>query len=306
MEDRKVSYYRKNRWQEDKQKSAPTSILPHGGGRNFDLSLRKSEIQVGDNIKEQKARQAKEQQPDKNLSTFQPFNHSTDNSPSSYPPTLQPSKKAFTLAEVLITLGVIGVVAAMTMPTVIKKYQEQVTVNKVKKIYSTLNQAFMLSVKDNGYAYEWNVNNYASSTSAKQITGYLKPYLKISKDCGTKSGCLGYKEKVNLLNGNKHTVNYDTKSNYYKIILSDGSYLAIRANDGVYCSLNATSICGSIFFDVNGGKMPNTVGKDIFDFVIYPFMIKPATTDDCYLSSSGWGCTSYVLTNGNMNYPKDK
>ena len=46
--------------------------------------------------------------------------------------------KAFTLAEVLITLGVIGVVAAMTMPTVIKKYQEQVTVNKVKKIYSTL------------------------------------------------------------------------------------------------------------------------------------------------------------------------
>ena len=111
-------------------------------------------------------------------------------------------KFAFTLSEVLITLAVIGVISAMTIPTVINKYQEQATVSKVKKIYSTMNQAFLLSVKDNGYANEWNVNNGISSTTANQIASYFKPYLKIIKDCGTNSGCLGYKENINLLNGN--------------------------------------------------------------------------------------------------------
>lgn len=50
-------------------------------------------------------------------------------------------KKAFTLAEVLITLGIIGVVAAITMPVLINKYQEIVTVTKVKKFYSLMSQA---------------------------------------------------------------------------------------------------------------------------------------------------------------------
>ena len=48
------------------------------------------------------------------------------------------NKRAFTLAEVLITLGIIGVVAAMTLPTLLNKYQEVVTVNKVKKFYFAL------------------------------------------------------------------------------------------------------------------------------------------------------------------------
>lgn len=47
----------------------------------------------------------------------------------------------FTLAEVLITLGVIGVVAAFTVPTLINNYKEKVTVTKVKKFYLTMSQA---------------------------------------------------------------------------------------------------------------------------------------------------------------------
>ena len=90
-------------------------------------------------------------------------------------------KKAFTLSEVLITLGVIGVVAAMTIPAVINKYKEHVTVNKVKKFYSMISQAFLMSVKDNGYANEWSVENEQNSITAKQIAGYFKPYLKIIK-----------------------------------------------------------------------------------------------------------------------------
>lgn len=92
-------------------------------------------------------------------------------------------KRGFTLAEVLITLGVIGVVAAMTLPTVIANYQKQVTVNKIKKFYTNINQVYLRAQADNGEYSTWtytNVEDYYNK--------YLKPYLKnvetIQKDAG--------------------------------------------------------------------------------------------------------------------------
>ena len=215
--------------------------------------------------------------------------------------------KAFTLAEVLITLGVVGVVSAITIPTVVNKYQERVTVSKVKKIYSTINQAFMLSVKDNGYANEWNVNDSSYSVRAIQFTEYLKPYLKILRDCGTSSGCLGYTQSVSRLNGQQHDYNYDTNNSYYKLILNDGSYIWIVVPEALYCQHSGgglTNICGQIHTDINGGKKPNTIGKDIFMFYVTPYAIKPNTTDDCNTNGIGWGCAGYILQNGNMDYLK--
>ena len=214
--------------------------------------------------------------------------------------------KGFTLAEVLITLGVVGVVSAITIPTVINKYQERVTISKVKKIYSTINQAFMLSVKDNGYANEWNVNGSSYSARAIQFMEYLKPYLKILRDCGTSSGCLGYTKKINRLNGQQHQYNYDTSSNYYKFILNDGSYIWILPTSSAYCQYSTgghTNVCSQIYTDINGGKKPNTIGKDIFIFYITPYAIKP-NTDDCNTNEIGWGCSGYILQNGDMDYLK--
>ena len=59
-------------------------------------------------------------------------------------------KIAFTLAEVLITLGIIGIVAAMTLPTLIQSNKNKEVEAKLKKIYSVMNQAILLSEKDNG------------------------------------------------------------------------------------------------------------------------------------------------------------
>ena len=66
------------------------------------------------------------------------------------PSRLAPKKSAFTLAEVLITLGIIGIVAALTLPTVIQNYQKQATVTKLKKAYSMLGQVAQKSIADNG------------------------------------------------------------------------------------------------------------------------------------------------------------
>ena len=59
-------------------------------------------------------------------------------------------KNAFTLAEVLITLAVIGVVAAMTIPVLIQNYKKRVATVRLKKFVSVMEQAIKLSEIDNG------------------------------------------------------------------------------------------------------------------------------------------------------------
>ena len=98
-------------------------------------------------------------------------------------------KCAFTLAEVLITLGIIGVVAAMTMPALIQNHRNSVVEARLKKFYSTMNQAVMLSEVDNGDKREWyqdlagaqiddEGNPIAGSSEfEKWFNKYLMPYL---------------------------------------------------------------------------------------------------------------------------------
>lgn len=81
--------------------------------------------------------------------------------------------KGFTLAEVLITLGLIGVVAAMTMPTVVANYQKQAAVSKMKKFYTNINQVFLRAQVDNGEYSTWSYDNVED-----YYNKYLKPYLK--------------------------------------------------------------------------------------------------------------------------------
>lgn len=217
-------------------------------------------------------------------------------------------KKAFTLAEVLITLGIIGVVAALTLPVLINKYQEHVTVNKFKKFYSIMSQAILMSINKSGYPNEWSVAGSAESgsgteQSAKDFAKYLKPHLKIVEDCGTKTGCLGYTEKVKTLNGNEH-VNYDTYSNriYYKLVLSDGSCTWFRV-PSPYCI--SADECAVLFYDTNCNKLPNTIGRDIFTFDLRSngkFLPIKDDTSDCKLTGGGWSCGLYILRNNNMDY----
>ena len=94
-------------------------------------------------------------------------------------------KTAFTLAEVLITLGVIGVVAAMTLPVLIQHHRKQVVVTKLKHMYSTMNQAIRLSEAQNGEASIWALDCTTQACNSDIIMDwfntYLKDYLKVTK-----------------------------------------------------------------------------------------------------------------------------
>ena len=70
---------------------------------------------------------------------------------------------SITMAEVLITLGIIGIVAAMTLPDLIQKYQKQETSARLKKFYTTMNQAIMMSEIDNGDMRYWDFDRLCKS-----------------------------------------------------------------------------------------------------------------------------------------------
>ncbi len=96
-------------------------------------------------------------------------------------------RSAFTLAEVLITLGIIGVVAAMTLPTLIANYQKQATVNKIKKFYTNINQVYLRAQIDNGEYSTWSYNDVED-----YYNKYLKPYLKNVDSIQKNTGLWGF------------------------------------------------------------------------------------------------------------------
>ena len=216
---------------------------------------------------------------------------------------------AFTLAEVLITLGIIGVVAAMTMPSLIQKHQERVTANKVKKFYSVMSQAQLLAIKDNGYVDEWDVPAEPNGMNIESITAfmnYMKPYLKIAKDCGG-DRCFKTDYVVYCLNGSRYGIP-DHYLDMYKLILIDGSYMWLRGSNHEHCKGcdggRCGDVCANLAYDINGDRPPNIVGRDIFTFYFTKNALFADVSNDCNLNNKGWGCSSWILEKGNMDYLK--
>ena len=156
-------------------------------------------------------------------------------------------KSAFTLAEVLITLGIIGVVAALTLPTLIQGYKKQEASTRLKKFYSTMTQAIATAEADSGTkAYDWDAllwPTYDPANSYKLTSvyynKYIAPYIKTLK---VEDGVYDPKNNIN---------------SKMKIYFSDGS--TAELNDG---------LCVDVYYDINGPKEPNQTGKDIFLFYI--------------------------------------
>ena len=158
--------------------------------------------------------------------------------------------KAFTLAEVLITLGVIGVIAAITIPMLITKYQKFQTVTRLKGTYSQIAQAIRLSQDDNGDVEGWDL------ASADWFDRYLANYMKVTKarlkDLN-EEGALVYKE----LSGNRETgfaiINNAVYGGATSYTLLNGVQLMVADTYRVQAN------SAGIFIDINGDKGPNTV-----------------------------------------------
>lgn len=225
---------------------------------------------------------------------------------------------AFTIAEILITLGIVGIVAAMTIPSLIAKQQEKATVSQLKKTYSTLLQAVSLAVQEYGTVDTWEIGNYGETVKMINIFNNLKPFLKISKTCtGPVSKGCNPSQSYALSGGG-----YSWDQNYqYRAELENGTYMYILSGTA-NCTRNFgdTAVlqqgCAWMYVDINGNKLPNTIGKDIFLFYLTKSSVMPAGSvndtaykfsgagAECAKASPSYGnaCTAWVLYNENMDY----
>ncbi len=164
------------------------------------------------------------------------------------------NKSAFTLAEVLITLGIIGVVAAMTMPTLMNSTQGAQYKAAYKKGLSALSQAVTLNVALDDY-------NFAQATTGDAA--------------GDASMYNIFKNRMNVVKTSKTTTGYDIKdetgndftqgTSNYVLFFNDGIVFSFPTtaanctNDETVGTVNLTNCKG--FIDVNGEKNPNRIVK---------------------------------------------
>ncbi len=186
---------------------------------------------------------------------------------------------AFTLAEVLITLGIIGVVAALTIPTLISNYNKRQTVTKLKQTYSILSQALTMAQVKEGDTSTWDIAgiygtptddpnfNYAQTIKIFS-SKYLIPYIKVSKDYGYKT-LTGlnydgiYMPVSNSIEGSSGSFGYIILlSNNVLIKNSIGTQCIEHNNDNTCQKREYRNIIFTV--DINGFNSPNTMGKDVF------------------------------------------
>jgi len=164
------------------------------------------------------------------------------------------NKKGFTLAEVLITISIIGIVAALTMPVLTANTRKKEVTARLSKFNSIMEQAIIMSERENGPVAWWSKTgmqydqngNYNPAANSDISDGffrkYLEPYLK-------------------YVSAEKDS----TYNNYTKVVFADGTVMHVR-NGGCY----------DLYFDVNGNKKPNVLGRDKFIFLICPDTSNPS------------------------------
>ena len=211
-------------------------------------------------------------------------------------------KKSFTLAEVLIALVIIGIVAAITVPTLIANSKDEEIKSLLKKNHSVIEQALRFYYLDNGIVPRGN------DFEARTFKEVFKKHFIILKDYGWSN----YYNSSNHYNDYK---NYNGTNTLYHYLFDDGQFVL---NDGSFIMIeNPSSSSNKVFItvDVNGyAKKPNRLGKDLFMFQIdnqgkllpmgsegtaYPADAYCSKTSDSDLN--GAECTVKILT-----YKKNK
>lgn len=184
-------------------------------------------------------------------------------------------RHGFTLSEVLLVLSVIGVVAALTIPTLVQKVNADQYKTAWKKNFSVLSQATQMILLNSG----GNLKGFCTNHNC--IKDAYANYLTVIKNCN--SGTLlgncwhGSVGGLKQLNGNVMS-SWDGGAG---LILSDGALLRIAFAASNCDSATAGTMfrCGSATVDVNGFKPPNTVGVDVFAIQILEDSTRPYGTD---------------------------
>ena len=215
---------------------------------------------------------------------------------------------AFTLSEVLITLAVVGVISALTLPSVIQNIQDKQFRHKFKKSYSAFAQAILMIKNEEGEF----INDYTLSNIGNNYCKIIKQ-MKVAYSktkCGLNIPDANWHDDLNWYAKDGRTFDL-SGNNYYRT-----KYVFQTADSTLYFY---SCISGQIILDVNGYKKPNVVGRDIYYFHLGEngnVDVKPANVPGCYnvgqvpttalnltnyktdcLTGTGWGCSVMTINN---------
>ena len=160
---------------------------------------------------------------------------------------------AFTLSETLITLGIIGVIATLTLPNLTSRYKTKVYTTQMQKMYNQLSGAIIAFKTDNRVD---NIDGTPIGESAEGAGQFLTNYFSVIEDCGTvdKTRCFAsnYKTTANAA--------YAPDLSGYCVLTEFGSSICVNT---------MTNGVSEVTVDVNGRKAPNTKERDLFEFELY-------------------------------------
>mgnify|MGYP004459139779 FL=1 len=180
------------------------------------------------------------------------------------------NKQGFTLAEVMITLGIIGIVAALTLSTLIKNTQNRELQVGLKKAYSTLSQALLLYEYENGTPFI--IDKKIATKNTELLKKELIKNIKVAKDCGkgydsvSSKACIPIIKTENEMDTNLYQT-YNKKANLISFYSGQEQFVM---NDNTLVILGYSYEINPyifIYIDVNGfNKKPNRFGYDLFLF----------------------------------------
>ena len=223
-------------------------------------------------------------------------------------------RPAFTLAEILITLGVIGVVAAVTLPSMVTNYKHKTYISGLQKFYSQFPQT-MLAIKRQTGCEDMVCMGFSGSINEQWVENLKE---KIRNNYKAPVFCYGTTDceyEFFFINGNSGGKTFTASEFSFKTV--DGFIIKIAPFSGQWASLTV---------DINGNKRPNTIGRDIHLFRIsstgevYPYygykyaqitgasrLYWRSNSNLCNptLANAGasYGCTARLIEEGwKMNY----
>ena len=191
----------------------------------------------------------------------------------------------------------------MTLPSLIQKYDEQATVNKVKKFYSVFSQAYTQAILDNGTIDNWGLTD---SELEEDDEGNMDHSEESNKN---------YDRFLTIMSKYIKSVKYEKLVGQYQeetagFVMPDGTRITGMWLEPSNC-INDYSYCGDIYITVKGKKrekIGDKFGKYTFAFIINRNRIFPVGTDDskfknyCLNGENYSRCTGWVILNGNMDY----
>ena len=223
---------------------------------------------------------------------------------------------AFTLAETLIVMGVIGIVAALTIPNLNASTNDAEKVAKFKKTYAELNEAHNRAVAKYGPVATWFTGITGREALSAKYIDRLTKFMKITKTCGSNESA--EVDCVTTLKKNYIPGGFSESPEYRSAILAGGSSFGVGIGSSTCTNSysdkpsSRSIMCGYIYLDIDGPrKGKHTYGIDLFKLSVTKEGIMPADYSSSYLAKEGYHCTNFgyacgqwIMDHGNMDYLK--